>query len=190
MPSTTTKPTPADPSLDMAKILESYRAYLGTIADEALDPALKAKVGASDLVQETLMAACRHVGSFQGETRKELKGWLRGIMLNLVSDTRKHFRGTQKRRIDREISLGAADTQIADATTSIETRQARRERDEVLEDAVSRLPEHHRRILQWHIRDDWTFARIGQELAITEGAARKQWARALLHLRRLMESKS
>jgi RNA polymerase sigma-70 factor (ECF subfamily) len=175
-------------SVELAGILESYRAYLGAIAAASLGPDLRAKVGRSDLVQETFLAAGRDARSFRGETEEDLKAWLRGILRHLISNTRQHFRGVERRRIDREIPLGAYDVELEDPATSIMTRQLREERDEELAKAIARLPESHRLILERHIRDGWTFARIGHELGISEGAARKQWARALLRLRRDLES--
>src|SRR2546429_538415 len=48
-------------------VLESCRGYLLQIAWEELDPALRAKGGASDLVQETFLKAQRHFAQFQGQ---------------------------------------------------------------------------------------------------------------------------
>lgn len=175
-------------SVDVARILESYRAYLGAIAAASLDPALKTKVGLSDLVQETFLAAGRDAESFRGGTEDDFKAWLRGIMLHLVSNIRQHYRGAERRRIDREIPLGPNAGDVADTATSVMTRHVREERDEGLARAIADLPEHHRRILEWHTRDGRTFAEIGQELGISEGA-RKQWARAISHLRRQVDAK-
>lgn len=184
MPAATTT---VEPSVELGNVLESYRAYLRSIADEALDPAIKTKVGPSDLVQETFLAAWRDAASFQGETEDELKAWLRGILLHLLSNTRQHYRGTQRRQIDREIPLAPNAVDLADAESCVMTRHARKERDKALAEAIALLPENRRRILEWHNRDGWTFAQIGQHLGISEGAARKQWARILSHVRQHVE---
>jgi RNA polymerase sigma-70 factor (ECF subfamily) len=176
-------------TVNLANVLESYRAYLGAIAAASLDPAIRTKVGASDLVQETFLAAGRDAAAFRGETEADLKAWLRGIMLHLVSNTRQHYRGAERRRIDREIPLGANAFDVADSATTMMTRHAREERDDELARAIAELPESHRRILEWRTRDGWTFARIGRELGISEGAARKQWARAISQLRWRVEPK-
>lgn len=179
--------TTVEPSDNLSRVLESYRAYLGAIAAASLDPALKTKVGPSDLVQETFLAAGRDAASFRGKTEDDLKAWLRGILLHLLSNTRQHYRGTLRRRIDREIPISPNAIDIADSATSVMTRHAREERDEALAEAIAKLPEKLRRILEWHNRDGWTFAQIGRQLGISEGAARKQWARILLHVRRQVE---
>src|SRR6516165_3274940 len=60
----------------LAQMLEACRGYLLLIATQELDPALRAKGGASDLVQETILEAFRDFGRFQGG-EEELLAWLR-----------------------------------------------------------------------------------------------------------------
>jgi DNA-directed RNA polymerase specialized sigma24 family protein len=59
------------------RVLEACRRYLLLIADRELDPALKAKGGASDLVQQTFLEAHRDFGRFHGDSEEQLLAWLR-----------------------------------------------------------------------------------------------------------------
>ena len=60
----------------LGQLLEGYREYLLNQARHALSPYLRSKVGASELVQETLLAALQKFPDFKGCTDKELAGWL------------------------------------------------------------------------------------------------------------------
>ena len=52
----------------LGQMLDAYRAYLLQIAGRELDTQLRAKAGASDLVQETLLEAFRDFAGFHGDT--------------------------------------------------------------------------------------------------------------------------
>ena len=53
---------------DPGRMLDGCRQYLLMIANEVIGPELQAKVGASDLVQDTFLEAQRHLGAFRGRT--------------------------------------------------------------------------------------------------------------------------
>ena len=70
----------------LGQLLDSCRGYLLLIANQELGPDLQAKGGASDLVQETLLDACRDFAHFQGNTEQELFGWLRRSIIKPTSE--------------------------------------------------------------------------------------------------------
>jgi DNA-directed RNA polymerase specialized sigma24 family protein len=81
----------------MARVLEPYRADLTLIARRAIGPELAGKVGASDLVQETFLAAQQHVASFRGRTEPAWRAWLKAILLNhLANQRRDHAAGKRQ----------------------------------------------------------------------------------------------
>ena len=55
----------------LARALELYRDYLTLVARRAIGPELAARLGASDVVQETFLAAQQHIGTFRGRTEPE-----------------------------------------------------------------------------------------------------------------------
>src|SRR5437016_2620511 len=79
--------------------LEAYRDYLLGIADREIAPALKAKGGASDIVQETFLEAQRDFAGFRGDTDDDLRAWLRRLLLNNVANLARAYRRTDKRRL-------------------------------------------------------------------------------------------
>src|SRR5262245_35691878 len=83
----------------LGQALVAFRAYLLAIAERELDPQLKTKGGASDLVQETLLEAVGNFAAFRGTTDADLKAWLRQLLLHNVVDFTRQYRGAEKRDI-------------------------------------------------------------------------------------------
>ena len=88
----------------LAQMLEMYRPYLLLIASQELDPALRAKGGASDLVQETILDAYKGFARFQGG-EEELRAWLRQMLRNNLANFARRYRDTGKRHMSAEIPL-------------------------------------------------------------------------------------
>src|SRR5690349_19237943 len=89
----------------LGQALEACRGYLLSIAQQELDPELRAKGGASDLVQETFLKAHRHFAQFHGTAEEELLAWLRRLLLNNLADFRRLYHETQKRDAGLEFAL-------------------------------------------------------------------------------------
>ncbi len=79
--------------------LERFRRYLLAIANHQLDPELRAKGGASDLVQETFLEAQRDLQRFQGSSTEELRAWLRQILVHNVGAFSRRFRVAEMRTV-------------------------------------------------------------------------------------------
>src|SRR5687767_11518555 len=93
----------------LGRLLDSCRPYLLVAAQQDIGSQLHAKQGASDLVQETFLEAHREFSSFRGQTEAELIAWLRKILQNNVIDFARRYQEAEKRRVSREIPLGACD---------------------------------------------------------------------------------
>ena len=76
------------------EVFEACRAYLLAVADRELDADLRAKGGASDIVQETFMEAHRDITQFHGTSDEELRAWLRRLLLNNVSNFRRRYQSS------------------------------------------------------------------------------------------------
>jgi RNA polymerase sigma-70 factor (ECF subfamily) len=174
--------------------LEFFRNYLILVAQRDLAPDLAAKVGASDLVQDTFLAAGRDIAQLRGRSPSELRAWLEGILQHLLANTRRRYRGTQKRRLDREVSGGRGANEaygdmlnrISLSTTSPSSRAMRHEREAALCAAIRTLPEHYRQVIEWHHQEQLAFETIAARMGSSPDAARKVWARALLRLRKVL----
>src|SRR5437870_3788558 len=90
---------------DAGRMLEGCRQYLLMLANEVIGPELQAKLGASDLVQDTFLEAQRHIDTFRGRTTAELRAWLRAILECRLANVRRAYLATEKRAAAREVTL-------------------------------------------------------------------------------------
>jgi RNA polymerase sigma-70 factor (ECF subfamily) len=173
----------------LGRLLDAVRPYLLAVAGAALDPDLRAKAGASDLVQESLLEGQRDFEQFPGHRPDELRAWLVQILHNNVANFRRQFRDAAMRNVAREVPLpepwfgGQPGEQLADDSTSPSGKAADREERERFFQALARLPEFQREVIVWHHRDGLEFAVIGDRLGRTPEAARQLWWRALRRLK-------
>jgi RNA polymerase sigma-70 factor (ECF subfamily) len=193
------QPPDADPLLAQARagstaalgeLLESCRAYLRLVAEKELDPELRAKGSASDLVQQTFLEAHRDFGQFGGTSRDELLAWLRRLLLNNLANFSRSFRDTGKRAIDRELRLGSQNpaTLLADDSVTPGSKVVAREQEESLRQALARLPDDYRQVIRLRHEDERTFEEIAVLMQRTANAVRKLWLRAVERLQQEMEA--
>jgi RNA polymerase sigma-70 factor, ECF subfamily len=168
-------------------LLEQFRPYLLLIANEELNSDLRAKGGASDLVQESFLDAQRGFDRFHGRTANELLAWLRKVLLHNVADFTRRYRVAAARRVDQEQVLDSPDDSlgkhaVADQPSPSELASAG-ERAELLFAAIQRLPDDQRRAVLLRYQANLSFAEIGATLNRSADAARKLWFRAVENLR-------
>jgi RNA polymerase sigma-70 factor (ECF subfamily) len=175
----------------LGQILEYCRPYLLAVANEQLESDLQAKAGASDLVQDTFVEAHSGFAAFRGRSEEELLTWLRQILLHNLANFRRQYRGTEKRQVQREVSLDTAPAEqllgeLEDEGSSPSAQARARERDAALERALAQLSETHRQVVQWHSLERCSFEVIGQRLNSSAEAARKLWTRAIEKLQHIL----
>jgi len=165
----------------LGQALEACRRYLVDIARQELDPTLQAKGGASDVVQDTFLEAQRDFGQFHGQSDGELRAWLRQLLLHHVYKLARRYRDTQKRAAGRELPLEqAVGTNGPIATPSVQAMAA--EQAEALRQALARLPDDYRQVIQGRYQEHLSFEEIAGQLGRSAGAVRKLWARAIERL--------
>jgi RNA polymerase sigma-70 factor (ECF subfamily) len=173
--------------------LERFRAYLRLLARLHLDPRLRGKLDASDVVQQTLLQAFRARAGFRGTTEAELAAWLRQILARNLAHAARDL-GRDKRDVARERSLEQALGQssdrlalwlAADQSSPSESAQ-RREQAVRLAGALESLPEAQREALVLHYWQDWTLPQIGRHLGRTPAAVAGLVQRGLQQLRTLL----
>ena len=70
-----------------------------------LDPALAARVDASDVVQDVLLEAHRRLSDYLRNPTMPFSLWLRHIAKDHIIDAHRRHRQAQRRAVDREQSL-------------------------------------------------------------------------------------
>jgi len=168
----------------LGRLLASCQEYLLLVANREVSAELRAKGGASDIVQETFLEAQRDLGSFAGTSEPEFRGWGRRLLLNNVSNFARRYRNTGKRNLRREMQLpGGSDSNRpfavpADDPSPSQHMVADEERMQLLA-ALDRLPEHYRVVIELRHKEGLDYQEIGNRLQRSAEAVRKLWARAV-----------
>lgn len=180
----------------LGQMLEACRGYLLFVAAHELDPRLRAKGGASDLVQQTLLEAFQDFARFQGGSEEELRAWLRRLLLNNVANFARLFRDTSKRKMSAEVPLDGGDSSAEWAQTLIggdstpSAHAMANEQAEAVEKALQRLPDDYRQVILLRYREELAFEEIGRIMERSANAVEKLWLRAIERLRQELETPS
>jgi RNA polymerase sigma-70 factor (ECF subfamily) len=162
------------------------------VANQEIAPDLQAKVGPSDLVQDTFLEAHRDFHCFQGTTREELLAWVRNILLHNLANVRRQYREAGKRQVQREVSL--ADTPLGqllggltDPGESPSAQLIAQEQDEALEAAIDQLSEDHRQVIRWQKDEGCSFKEMARRMGRSPDAVRQLRNRALEQIAIILE---
>jgi RNA polymerase sigma-70 factor (ECF subfamily) len=173
----------------LQQLLALYRPLLTKLAHQRVRGALRAKVGASDIVQATIWKATQGFPEQHFIERKRFLAWLLSILKHEATDVRRRFHDADKRNIARECSLfspetkhwlsrlsaslSAADAVVAPGGHTVEDLVA----------ALGRLPPHYQLVLRLRYYEKLLFEAIGARLERSADAARVLHNRALVKLR-------
>jgi RNA polymerase sigma-70 factor (ECF subfamily) len=166
-------------------LLNFYRGNLLRIAADSLDADVSVKVAPSDLVQETFVQAMRGFPEFRGATEAELRLWPTEILKNKAIDVHRSFRTYAKRDLSREVPLengSAGCTELAVATDSPSAVVTTAENVQIFQNAMQRLSDDQRQVIQLRNIDQVEFEEIGRRMGKSPDAARKFWSRAVKKL--------
>jgi RNA polymerase sigma-70 factor (ECF subfamily) len=173
-----------------AVALERFREYLTLLARLHLHPRLQSKLGASDIVQQTLLKAVKNWDQFRGHGEAELAGWLRRILTNTLVDAARQFEGAG-RDVGPERSLQAS---LADSSARLEallqgdptspsTLALKNEQLLQLAAALAELPEDQRQALEMHYLQGCSVGEVAELMTRTERSVAGLVRRGLQKLR-------
>lgn len=183
-------------SNSFGELLQLYRNYLRLLAESQLDQKLRRRLGPSDVVQETMLAAHRDFQQFMGTTEREFLAWLRQILIhNVCRMVEKHVLA-EKRDVRREVSLDLLRRNVeqsgvnlasilAESGISPSSAVSHSERVIRLADCIAQLPPHYREVLILRNFKSMPFEQVAEEMGRTRGSARVLWLRAIRRLRKI-----
>jgi len=167
----------------LGRIFEVARGHLLQVAERELPPELRAKLGPSDLVQETAIEMHRDFARFTGTTADECFAWLRQILRNNAVDAVRHYRDRLKRNVDREVSLTEnpelVDDALVDQHRSPDASAIRREEADAVARVFPRLSAEERQILELRYWSGMSFPDIATQLGRSPKTVRKLWYQAV-----------
>jgi len=160
------------------------RPLLLALANEGMCREIQAKVGASDIVQQTMIEAYQHVHTLEPEDDRHIFNWLSKILLHNLKDVSKSFRLCKKRSVQRERRL-PLDENLADRKGFLQPLESQEDLA-LLCSALTCLPNAHQQVLRWRYYEQLTFPEIAELVGRTEDAVRMQVKRAIRRLAREM----
>ena len=177
------------------ELFEQCRGYLGVVARAQVETWLRAKVDASDLVQQTLLEAHRDFDRFEGEQGAQWLAWLRRILTHNAADFIRRYRGTAKRQARREVPLrpppgmtsiaGYGDPVAGDDSPS---EQVMRQDDHLLlAAALSKLSSDHREVIMLRNLQRLPFDEVARRMNRSRPAVQMLWMRAIKKLQESVE---
>lgn len=164
------------------------RNYVTVAARAEMASWLKAKVDASDLVQQTLLEAHRGLANFRGQTEAEWLGWLRRILAHNAADYVRQYHGVEKRRVGREVSLQEdGDSRHAPFEPAAEEETPsqflmQKELQLQVADALTRLSDDHQEVIILRSMQRLPFDEVAERMGRSRPATQMLWLRAIKRL--------
>jgi RNA polymerase sigma-70 factor (ECF subfamily) len=173
---------------------ERYRKYLRLLAGLQLNPRVRAKLDASDIVQQTLLQAYQARAQFRGKTPEEQTAWLRQILTRVLANAARDL-GRARRDIKRERSLEAAveessarlEAWLASEEASPRRQAERNEQLLALAEALEDLPEDQREAVVLRHLKGKSLAELARHFGRSEGAVANLLHRGLTKLRQRLQ---
>ena len=182
-------------------LLARHPERLAGVAAFRLDPRLRGRVDAADVMQEAFVAATARRAEFFRQTAQPLFLWLRWMVGNTLLELHRHHLGAQMRDAGREASSGrhsdgdgddgtrlALVAQLTCGVTGPATAAGREDVKARLGEALGRMDATDREVLALRHFEQLTSSEAAQVLGIQERAAAKRYLRALERLREVLSA--
>ncbi|MCF7974973.1 MAG: sigma-70 family RNA polymerase sigma factor [Phycisphaerae bacterium] len=180
----------------LADLFAVHRDRLWRMVNFRIDRRLRSRLWPDDVLQEAYLAAQKRIHRFSEDGFSSPFVWLRLIVHQTMIDLHRQYLDTQKRDIDREISLDNKRFTQTTATfmvlqlmgnwTTPTQAVVRQERLEVVEQAITGLEPLDREVLALRHFEELTNAEVAEELGIQGKAASIRYVRALKRLKNVL----
>ena len=171
----------------LKELITWYRPLLKGLANRDLDPLLRSKIDASDIVQETCRDVARSFPSLKTTNRLQFVAYMSTVLKHKIEDVRRRFLICQKRSIYRERPIETVGQDIENKLVDFDSQPfenlLNEEVCERLHFAMGRLPRELQRVLRWRCRKGMTYKQIGDKLERTDDDVRMLVNRCLARLR-------
>jgi RNA polymerase sigma-70 factor (ECF subfamily) len=173
------------------RLFDRFQPDLRQFVANRLDPRVRARLDASDVVQETQMEAYRRMDDFLRRRPMPFRVWLRRTAYERLLKLRRHHVDAGRRAVGRELGLPDQSSLLLarpflDAASSPSRQLDRDELVRRVREALAGLSETDREVLLMRHAEELPYREIGGILDLDPAAARKRYGRALLRLRKLL----
>ena len=173
------------------ELFTRHRPYLRRLVEVRLDPQLRPRVDASDVVQEAQLEAARRLECYLQGPALPFRLWLRQLAYERLLMLRRFHLGAARRSLGREVALPDRSAQLlarqllaAGSTPS--QRLDRQELPRRVHRAVAKLPAIDREVLVMRTFEELSYDEVAAILGVDPATARKRHGRALLRLHKAL----
>jgi RNA polymerase sigma-70 factor, ECF subfamily len=177
-------------------LLTAHQERLARMVAFRMDPRLRGRIDAADIVQDAFVEASEHREDYFRAPTVPLFLWLRGVVSNKLLEVHRHHLGTRMRDVKRDQPLESP-PQWDDTTAALcaylighlTSPSVAAERIEVrkrLTEALEKMEATDREVLTLRHFEQLTNAEAAQVVGIQERAAAKRYLRALERLKAIL----
>ncbi len=185
-----------DRSTALATQFDRHRHRLLRMIELRMDPAMRQRVGASDVLQETWLEVSGRIADWLADPRMPFFVWVRFIAAQRLQKLRRYHVGAKKRSLEQQVGLGAFARATSVALTdrlivsgiSPSGAAVRAEMRLQLEDALETMPPTDREVLVLRHFEQLSNNEVATELGISVSAASRRYVRALDRLRTVLDA--
>jgi RNA polymerase sigma-70 factor, ECF subfamily len=180
----------------LAGLFSQHRERLWRMVNFRLDPRLRGRVDADDILQEAYLDAAQRIEHYDGGTATSFFVWLRMVVSQTLIDVHRRHLGAQMRDAGREVSIhGQRYPQATSASltfqmlgnlTSPTQAAVRAEAAGRLEKALDDMDPIDREVLVLRHFEELTNSEVAEELGIQQKAASIRYVRAVRRLKAIL----
>jgi RNA polymerase sigma-70 factor, ECF subfamily len=179
-------------------LLALHQERLQSVASFRLDPRLRHRIDAADVMQEAFLSATQRRAEFFQQSTQPLFLWLRWMVGNTLLELHRHHLGAQMRDARRESpartpgsdedesTRAALVAQLTCGMTGPAMAAGRADVKARLSEALGKMDATDREVVALRHFEQLTSAEAAQVLGIQERAAAKRYLRALERLREIL----
>jgi RNA polymerase sigma-70 factor (ECF subfamily) len=173
------------------RLFSRYRSSLRQVIAQQLDPKLRARLDASDIVQETQLEAFRRLADFLQRQPMPFHLWLRKTAHQQLLIARRQHLQTAGRTVTRELPLPDGSSlllaqQLLAAGSTPSQQLAQRELASRVRQALAQLSEADREMVILRAYEGLSNQEVSYVLDLDPGTASKRHGRALLRLHQIL----
>jgi RNA polymerase sigma-70 factor (ECF subfamily) len=181
----------------MATLFARHRERLLRMIEFRLDPRLRGRAGAEDVLQEAYLDAAQRMHHFADDTSTSLFIWLRMVVTQTLIDVHRRHLGAQMRDAGREVATRGGSCSRATSFslaaslvgrfTSPTLAARRAEMAEQLRAALEEMDPIDREVLALRHFEELSNSEVAEELGIQAKAASIRYVRALRRLKGMLD---
>lgn len=178
-----------------AELVECHRERLKRMVEARIDPRLRQRIDASDVLQEVSLEVVQRLPRYAEERPMPVFLWLRYLTAQRLGKLRRSHLETHQRDLRREneaisdLAASSSDclaAHLVSVQTSPSEVAARNELRSLLERALEQLASEDREVISLRHLEQLSNVEVSRELGLDTSAASKRYLRAMQRFRDLI----